>query len=79
MRQRQAQRVGSREQQNDISDGEHQLEPGVKSVHKAVAREVLADGDISQHPDTPPFRVLAFRGSTRASPRPAAPWPPEWS
>ena len=54
--------------QDDISNGEHQLEPGVKFVHKAVAREVLANGDISQHPDTPPFPFSASRGNTRDSP-----------
>lgn len=36
-------------------------------VHKAVAREVLADGDISQHVAAPPF-FASTRGSTRLSP-----------
>ena len=48
-------RVGRREEQDDINDGQNQLEPGVKPVHKAAARKVLADGDVSQHSDTPPF------------------------
>ena len=63
----QTQRVGRCEQQDDISDGQHQLEPGIKFVHKAAARKMLADGDVSQHSDTPPFR-LCSRGRTRLSP-----------
>ncbi len=51
----QSQRVGSREEQDDINNGQHQLEPGVKTMDEAVAGEVLADGNISQHSDTPPF------------------------
>ena len=53
--------------QDDINNGQNQLEPGVKFVHKAAARKMLADGDVSQHSDTPPFR-LCSRGRTRLSP-----------
>ena len=65
--QRQAQGVGRREEQDDINDGQNQLEPGVKPVHKAAARKVLTDGDISQHSDTPPF-TPSLRGRMRLSP-----------
>ena len=66
-RKRKAQRVGRRKEQHDIQDGQHQLEPGVKTMDEAVAGEVLADGNISQHPAAPPFCSL-FRGKTRVSP-----------
>ena len=65
--QRQAQRVGRGKQQDDVDDGQHQLHAGVELMHKAVAREVLADGDISQHVAAPPF-FASTRGSTRLSP-----------
>ena len=54
-RKRKAQRVGRRKEQHDIQDGQHQLEPGVKAMDEAVAGEVLADGNISQHSAAPPF------------------------
>ena len=59
--------VGSCKQQHDISDRQHKLQSGVEPVHQTVAREVLTDGDISQHQTAPPFRA-ALRGSTRLSP-----------
>ena len=62
-----AQRIGGCKQQHDISDGQHQLQARVEPVHQTVAREVLANGDISQHPAAPPF-CFASRGSTRLSP-----------
>ena len=65
--QRQAQRVGRGKQQDDVDDGQHQLHAGVELMHKAVARKVLADGDISQHVAAPPF-FASTRGSTRLSP-----------
>ena len=65
--QRQAQRVGRGKQQDDVDDGQHQLHARVEPVHKARAREVLADGDISQHVAAPPF-FASTRGSTRLSP-----------
>ena len=63
----QPQRVGCRKQQHDVNNGQHQLHARVEPVHKARAREVLADGDISQHLSAPPS-CLSARGSTRLSP-----------
>ena len=67
-RQGQPQRVGRSEQHRDIGDGQDQLEPRVKAVDQAVPREVLADGDVTDHTPAPPSFSPAGRGRVRLSP-----------
>ena len=52
--QRQAQEVGDREQDDDVGDDQQDFQPGVAPVHRGVAGEVLADGDVFQHVASPP-------------------------
>ena len=66
-RQGQTQRVGCCKQHDDVCNGHDQLHPGIEPVYKAVPREVLADGDVSQHSAVPPFAAVS-RGRIKRSP-----------